>query len=107
VVERSKKRNRSTMTYYNTGNESGSEIKQFVKSTQNQDFRVWRMLQYMDKNIEGQHTPRCVWRNIGHDEIELTSVRRSLNTLEKKGKVKRTVQVRNEYGRKEWVYVPA
>ena len=90
------------MTYYNTNSEVGEQLNKAVKAANVQTEKVYNIL-----NGKGTATAWHIYSDIsfiGQKGMLITSIRRSLNTLEKEGKVRKVEQVRNHFGRKEWTW---
>lgn len=88
------------MSYYNTTGMSGQQLKQATKQSKTQDDVILDLLTKNRHNNWGASTiSRCV-------NYPLTSIRRSLNTLENDKKIKKTgFQKIGAYGRPENLYV--
>lgn len=92
------------MTYFNTTQETGPELKKNQDKSESQDKRI---LKLFDIGLEEIHSKKLsaslIHRQTG---ILLTSVRRSLHTLEhKKDKLRRlNVKITGLYGRSEYLY---
>ena len=83
--------------YYNTTNEKGKELKEFTGKALTQDQKILEM-------FDNGHKlgPSLI---IGRMNCPITSIRRSLNTLEKRGDIRRlNVKIMGLYGRKEYLY---
>lgn len=90
------------MTYYNTNSEVGEQLNNAVKAASVQDNTVYNIVK-----SKGTATAWHIYSDllfIGKSGILITSIRRSLNTLEKNGKVRKVQQVKNHFGRKEWTW---
>lgn len=78
--------------YYNTNNATGKELEKAQKVTSQQDIDVIEIISKYNKlNPHVMLTPRRVWalyRNWKGKHIMLTSVRRSISDLVKKGILK-------------------
>lgn len=84
--------------YFNTTKESGNQLELFVKKAKSQDKEVMRLMQKYSKASASQLIK--YFKN-----VPITSIRRSLSTLSKKGKlVKTDDKVVGNYGRNEYVY---
>lgn len=86
------------MSYYNTTNLSGEQLANAVVTAEHQDDAVLVLMQ------SGVWSPSQVWdygRRAGRNWL-LTSVRRSMSSLEKAGTLKKTGLMHDGlYGRKE------
>lgn len=89
------------MTYFNTTSENGQQLQMFVNKSKKQDDVILRFFQtYNDKAI----SPSEVWVNcFDVDSIPITSIRRSISVLTKKGKLLKTeIKDKGIYGRDEY-----
>ena len=71
--------------YHNTTNESKENVKTYRKINKKQDTKVLEII----KNINKPFSPSLVWKKYIHrfifEPAPLTSIRRSINTLENSG----------------------
>lgn len=85
------------MSYYNTTQESGKELKTYREKAKTQDQRVLQLFNKGSKLSASLLHPAF--------NCPITSIRRSLNTLEKEGKIEKTgIKITGSYGRKENLY---
>ena len=85
--------------YFNTTKESGNQLELFVEKANSQDKEVMRLMQKYSKASASQLIK--YFKN-----APITSIRRSLSTLSKKGKlIKTDDKVIGNYGRNEYVYM--
>ena len=92
-----------TPDYYNTVGERGAALKAYRSAAKDQNALVLDFF----RSFPGGHTPSEVWR-LGVPGSLLTSVRRSITTLTKRGLLRKTGKCRpGPYGRAElcWEYV--
>lgn len=82
--------------YYNTTKEK--EIKEFEKKTRTQDDNILRLLEFSELALGASDLYNLFYNT------PITSIRRSLNTLMKKGLVNRVDKKIGMYGRKEYTY---
>lgn len=71
--------------YYNTTNETGAQLKLYQQNAQNQDNRILVVMQQNPRMSYGASDFTKIFPN-----MLLTSIRRSLNTLERKGLIAKT-----------------
>lgn len=94
------------MTFYNTTNEEGENLKKYSEATKNQDMAILNIF----RTRKGQHLSRYDVNDIllsQNVEMVITSVGRSINTLTKEGKLLKTKKkVKGIYGRDvyTWIY---
>lgn len=89
------------MTYYNTTNESGSQLDLYTQSAKTQDERVMALYYTF---IEAG--PSQIWKayNRVYKDVPLTSIRRSITNLKNEGKLIETEhKALGSYGRPEYV----
>lgn len=91
------------MTFYNTTNEKGLELKKAKEKAISQDKQILAMF---DTNVPGISSNKLSASLIFKQmNCPITSIRRALNTLENKGSIKRLdVKINGLYGRKEYMY---
>lgn len=83
--------------YYNTNSESGPVLKTYYKAAEKQDDLV---LSLFTSNPDKEMTAEYVHEVLFTTKTPLTSVRRSVNTLEADGRIQRTGNlVRGNFGR--------
>jgi hypothetical protein len=89
------------MPYYNTTNLSGPDLKKAIDKAKTQDEKVLLIF----KNTEKRHlSPSQVWVKFKNSP-PITSIRRSINTLTKKGYLEKLdILVEGFYGRPEHVW---
>ena len=88
--------------YYNTTNESGRTLKDYQNKAMSQDIRI---MLFFKQNDRAQLCASQVMNMVFGDRTPITSVRRSLNTLENNGVlIKAFAQRRGPYGRSEHCY---
>ena len=88
------------MTYHNTLAHEGDQLRDYEQKAMTQDDRI---LNFFDGNRTG-YTPSVVQKH-ALPNAPLTSVRRSMNTLTKQGKLIKTDEQRmGPYGRPETVW---
>jgi len=86
------------MSYYNTTNVKGADLKVYRKKAQTQDERINEYFR-PDRKLSASLVVRLF------DKTPITSIRRSLNSLENKGIIEKTgLQINGCYGRKENLY---
>lgn len=94
--------------YYNTTNEIGNDLKESRSKANTQDNDI---LEYFKKNEEC--SPSQVWKVLREKELDkdgvttmpLTSVRRSITNLTKKGYLEKTTDKRKGiYGKPEYIW---
>ena len=89
--------------YYNTTNEKGEKLAEYKEKAMTQDEIILDWFSYTSKRQQGL-TPSNVQR-YALSNAPLTSVRRSMNTLTKQGKLMKTdVKREGIYGRLEHVW---
>lgn len=87
-------------SYYNTTSEKGDQLKKNVEQAKTQDQRIKEMFDGGYKLSASLIFPRM--------NCPITSIRRSLNTLENAGKIRKLdFKIMGLYGRKEYLYVKA
>lgn len=97
------------MTYYNTTNQSGAALTLSVKNAKNQNEAVLMYFQCRSV-VQPYISPSEVYYgllNLGiiGTKVPMTSIRRSITTLTKKGKlVKTQTKVEGAYGREEYCW---
>ena len=93
------------MTYHNTLAHEGEQLRQYEAKAMTQDERILKWFRLDDAAwSNGGLTPSYVHENF-FSEAPLTSVRRSINTLTKQGKLIKTDEQRvGPYGRPETVW---
>lgn len=85
------------MSYYNTTNESGKDLKDHQKKAMTQNEIIMNMFEGGAKLSPSLIMPQM--------KCPITSVRRALNTLERHNKIRRLdVKIYGLYGRKEYMY---
>jgi response regulator of citrate/malate metabolism len=88
------------MTYYNTTNLSGADLKDSTKKAQTQNEAVMEIFR-----MNTSMSPSQVWKYYGTTKAPLTSIRRSITTLTKDGYLKKTILQRHGvFGKPEYVY---
>ena len=96
-------KNKSTMRYYNTTNESGSTLKEYAAKTEKQDEVILSVMQ--PKNGLTPFGVQSLLRSKGYD-YPITSIRRALNTLTQENKLTKLDKKRpGKYGRANHVWV--
>ena len=91
------------MSYYNTTNQKGTELKSNQEKAKTQDELI---LEFFKKSPEKHLSPTDLWRRLFQDRCPLTSVRRSFNTLTNDGYIKKTGYTKHGmYGRKEYCWM--
>lgn len=89
------------MAFYNTNKEHGSTLSKSREKAANQDAKI---LAFMKRKKSKDFTPYQVWESLG-ENILLTSIRRSINTLLNDGKIKDTGWLRRGgFGKVNRVY---
>ena len=89
-------------TYHNTTELSGDELKQAIDKAVSQDDKV---LIYFRNNADKEFTPSEVHKEIFPANVPLTSVRRALSNLTRKGYLEKTDnQKTGVYGRPEYTW---
>lgn len=78
--------------------ESGEQLKKYKSKAKSQDKRI---LEYLSNGSKWSASLMvCMF-----DNTPITSIRRAFNTLENKGKIKKTgIKIYGSYGRKENMY---
>jgi len=91
------------MSYFNTTNERGDTLKRRKRKTENQDDIV---LAFFRQHKEVEISPSECWINAFQaDETPITSVRRSINTLTREGKLIKTENKKiGVYGKPEYLW---
>ncbi len=85
------------MAYYNTVSESGQQLDLFKSKANTQDERILELFK-----VSGKLSASLIFPLMN---CPITSIRRSLNTLENNMKImKLEVKVRGMYGRLEYLY---
>ena len=93
------------MTFYNTSNETNPQLQEFSKVAENQNAKVLNVLQKHGELTAWQVANKIAAESKVYEKgMLLTSVRRSLNTLYKQGKIMKSKQVVNHFKRKEWTW---
>ena len=88
------------MTYHNTTNLSGDDLKDSTKKAQTQNEAVMEIFR-----MNTSMSPSQVWKCYGTVKAPLTSIRRSITNLTKDGYLKKTViQRHGVFGKPEYVY---
>ena len=87
-------------TYYNTTGEPEVEVKKFRKMNEKQDKVILKACLYYPKDIRASFI-----LDVFHYRYPITSIRRSLNTLEACGKLRKSGRKQpGMYGRNETIY---
>ena len=87
------------MSYFNTTNEKGEQLKLYQEKAKSQDERI---LTYFKVSPKICWSPSQVWRWLFKESVPLTSVRRSITNLTSEGYLIQTEETREGiYGRKE------
>ncbi len=86
------------MTYFNTTGQSGTALTKFKRAAANQDDKVLDVFKRLSKS---KLTPEQVWLQAGvSDATPITSIRRSLTNLTKRGELVKTDTMKwGPYGR--------
>lgn len=88
------------MNHYNTTNESGQTLIDFESKAKTQDDEVLKFIK--SKSIA---SPSFVWRSLYKERTPLTSVRRAMSNLTKKGLlIKTDIKQIGPYGRPEYCW---
>jgi hypothetical protein len=88
------------MTYYNTTNQGGKDLKEFKSKALNQNDKI---IEFFSMNKRSSFSPSFIWTICFNQSCPLTSVRRSISTLTKKGfLIKTKIQDKGIYGRPEF-----
>lgn len=88
------------MTYYNTTKEKGNTLKNNESKAATQNQRVYELYKKYNKL-----SPSAAWQLYGSPDTPLTSIRRSINTLTREGKLMKTMnKVSGIYGRNEFIW---
>jgi Fe2+ or Zn2+ uptake regulation protein len=89
-------------SFFNTTNERGQDLSKNVLKAQAQDEKI---LSYFRRKKTFLISPTQVWEAIFTASTPLTSVRRSINTLTKKGfLIKTNIKRAGNFGRKEFCW---
>lgn len=90
------------MTYYNTTNESGSDLKQYQQSALTQEDII---MSFFSRNL-GRYTPADVHEQcFGDGRTPVTSVRRAMTNLTGKGKLRKTnIKQIGPHGRRSYTW---
>mgnify|MGYP003139740317 CR=1 FL=1 len=89
------------MSYFNTNNESGEELKQSQRKTRSQESEIYRIFLFELEPL----TPSEVFKKM-KQRCPLTSVRRAITNLTKSGDLKKTDETRRGiYGKKEHAWI--
>lgn len=91
------------MAYFNTTNEQGNDLKKYIGKASKQDNILAR---HFESNPDGKYSPSDLWVNLFETtHVPLTSCRRSLNTLMKRGLIVKLSEKQDGiYGRPESLY---
>ena len=91
------------MSYHNTLAHEGDQLRQYEQKAMSQDDAILEWFEHRNRIDNHGHTPsEVVWI---FENTPLTSVRRSMNTLTKQGKLIKTDEQRmGPYGRPETVW---
>jgi predicted HTH transcriptional regulator len=85
-------------SFHNTTNESGNQLQIFTQKAENQDQKILSLMM-MYKEL----SPSDVWKY--YNNMPITSVRRALSNLTKKGYLEKTDKKKiGIYGRDEYVW---
>jgi len=85
--------------YHNTTQLRGEELNEAIRAAMNQDEKIYIWFQ---NHPDGEYTPSQVHQAIFDEATPLTSTRRSITNLTKRGKLQKTdEQERGIYGRPE------
>jgi len=82
------------MSYFNTTNAKGEELKGYQNKADTQDDKI---LSFFKSNPLDNFTPEEVWRKIFNGETPLTSVRRAITNLKNAGDLEKT-KIKREGG---------
>lgn len=94
------------MTYYNTTNSEGAELRQYQAGADSQEARILEWLRGAANT--STFTPSEVHRRCFHGSVPLTSVRRAMTNLANAGQLSKTSEQRDgPYGRPEYAWKPA
>jgi predicted transcriptional regulator len=86
--------------YHNTKGYDGEQLTIFTVKAQNQDEKILNIFKKY-KSL----SPSQAWQVYGNDEAPLTSIRRAITNLTKRGLLEQTVkQIEGVYGRPESVW---
>ena len=89
------------MTYHNTTESTGDELRHYRERARTQDEQVLSWFTV----YEQEATPSEIWRVVFNESVPLTSVRRSLTNLTNNGDLEKTSEQRKgPYGRPEFVW---
>lgn len=87
------------MNFFNTSSLHGKELRQAISAASKQDDKI---LIYFENNPGKEFSPSQIWQVIFDEATPLTSCRRSITTLTKKGLlIKTDSQSTGPYGRPE------
>ena len=90
------------MTYHNTTNESGQQLRLYQKAAMNQDTKIIELIKFY--RLE-KFSPKDINLLYPVAGTPITSIRRSINTLTKRGELTKTDEkVPGIYGRPEHVW---
>lgn len=88
------------MTYYNTTTEAPDQVTMFSKKNVTQDEQVLSIALKL-----GVFSAKDIYKRFPVANVPITSIRRSINTLYKEGKITQTgYKVKGLYGRNEYQY---
>lgn len=84
-------------SFHNTVQAKGEQLALFESIAKGQETRIYA---YM-KLIGGEHTPEHIWEEVFFSKVPLTSVRRALTNLTRKGLLAKSIEPVEEgiYGR--------
>lgn len=86
--------------YYNTTNETGAQLNLYREQARNQGERIIQVMRDNPHTFYGASDLYKALRN-----APLTSVRRALNTLNRRNEIEKTgLKQRGMFGRNEWTY---
>ena len=90
------------MSYINSTESTGEELKTYRKKALTQEQRI---LEFLKQDPTRPITPSAAVRWVFKDSVPITSVRRALTELTNSGElVKTTAQVKGPYGRPEFIW---
>ena len=98
------------MTYYNTTNETGTDLDQSRANTKTQDeiiLEIYQLHQENDIDKEGLSPEIVRWtcEEFYQKDWPITSIRRGINTLTKAGKLTKTSKLHlGPYGKNEHIW---
>jgi len=94
--------NNNDMGYYNTTNQSGTPLEESKNKASTQEGKI---LQLFIRNGKSKFSPSQVWAMGFNEYAPLTSIRRSLSDLTRKGLLEKTNhKVEGLYGRVEYTW---